>query len=57
MISGLVKLVDGEGPFRGVVLLFHDGNWGTICNQGIDPIDISVLCSSIGTVYVSITLY
>ena len=41
MLSGLVKQVDGEGPFRGVVLLFHDGNWGTICNEGIDPIIIS----------------
>lgn len=43
-----IRLIGGEGPFEGLVEVYHDGNWGTICKNGFDVNDAKVICASLG---------
>ncbi|KAH3826413.1 hypothetical protein DPMN_128318, partial [Dreissena polymorpha] len=46
-ISGNVRLADGNVNW-GRVEVFHDGQWGTVCDYDIDNNFLDVLCSQLG---------
>jgi hypothetical protein len=44
----LVDTVDVYGFTTGVVQVYIDGAWGTVCNQGFEQADAQVACKQLG---------
>ncbi|KAK6169774.1 hypothetical protein SNE40_020763 [Patella caerulea] len=42
------RLVGSTVPYEGRVEIFHDNEWGTLCDDGWGPEEMSVVCSSLG---------
>ncbi|VDH99035.1 Hypothetical predicted protein [Mytilus galloprovincialis] len=52
-----VRLVDGLKPYEGRVEVSHDGQWGTICNNGFTVNDARVICRMLGFETENVTVY
>ena len=46
--SALVRLSNGSDYLEGVLEIFHDGVWGTVCDDGWDAKETSVVCRELG---------
>lgn len=43
-----IRLIGGVYSWEGSVLVFHNGRWGTICDDNFDREDAQVICAMLG---------
>lgn len=39
-----IRLVNGNDPYEGRLEVFHNGQWGTVCDDGFDNTEADVIC-------------
>ena len=40
--------VGNSDPYKGRVEVFHNGAWGTVCDDGFNDLAANIFCKSIG---------
>ncbi|KAJ8246195.1 hypothetical protein GJAV_G00264760 [Gymnothorax javanicus] len=48
VVCAKVRLVDGDGQCSGRVEVLHDGQWGTVCDDGWNTTNTDVVCREMG---------
>ncbi len=43
-----VRLAGGGGPFEGRLEIFHNGAWGTVCDDEFEHTEAKVVCVQLG---------
>ena len=49
----MIRLQDGDYSNEGRVEVYCNGQWGTICSDGVDSYDAATLCKQLGFKYYS----
>lgn len=44
----MIRLAEGNIPSSGRVEIYHENQWGTICNDNFDNVDGTVVCRQLG---------
>ncbi|PIK61635.1 putative deleted in malignant brain tumors 1 protein-like, partial [Apostichopus japonicus] len=47
-VEGSLKIVDGFSVYSGRIEIYHNGEWGTICDDDWDDDDAQVACRQLG---------
>ncbi|XP_041378668.1 macrophage scavenger receptor types I and II-like, partial [Gigantopelta aegis] len=47
-ISSPVRLVNGMNSYEGRVEVFHDGQWGSVCDDNFGVQEARIVCHSLG---------
>ena len=46
--GGTLRLYDGTTEHEGILEIFHDNRWGSICDHSWDSIDSNIACKQMG---------
>ena len=47
-VDGTLRLYDGSTENEGILEIFHDNRWGSICDRSWDSIDSNIACKQMG---------